>query len=1414
MTTPTTLHYRVRVRDAGDTADALVITSVRGGANPYIAEAPSGDGQEVDPLTGAVRTGSYTLQVADAITGGTSRVFTSQLFDAAGRQKLLSRRSYIEFSTNSGSSWTGMVAGYLQSYRLVDAVTWELQIGDTRRVEQTQQVFDGTSTSFAARGCIFGGPIVGGPWGPIPDRGGWKFKVRSVTALSASAHLVLYDFVNGYRGVNDPLTSKFQDALGLGKDATACAINSATRSYYSPSVSPYAYQGAPGVVARISELTGGATKGLFTPAVIYGVGNSASFPELVNQLDWNLNGAFSLLWPAAVSVPSAGDVHSIALYTQTPTDVSPIYLDMHPVDIVTALWADAGIAFDATAAANAKALLGATLRVAMRVTQSMTLLDFLETQIFGPFGISARTNSAGALELFTTRLKQTGVPAATIGTDDLQGASEVIFDNDEATVVSSLRFKTETYWAANLQDVAVDHPLDNVYVAKSEVVVVDADTSTYSTKEIVYELTGMIHDVSGVVADMAAFTTSVAQEMFDRFGRGSPVGEFVVLRGSDPGAQIGDELYLQPAHLPNLNKRLGDDPSVGARIVQIVRRTESPAGPAFKYVDAGSDQQPVNPAPTISIAANAVNVRSIAEFTITNAAAINATGLLTTAVQWATGGSSPANGVQFTRYTPGNVPTTAVQLPAVGPGTKVWARARTEQDGRRPSAWTAWVSVTLTGVGTPTLGSVLGLGFRTIQFSWTGANATDLTDFFVASPVPVAAGAFVIGQLYTILSVGTTNFVAIGAASNTVGLPFTATGAGSGSGTAAIQPAAWAAYFAATAPAGGSSLSVDTPPPGGVGSYYFYAFGHRDPMTGQRGTLLTGLVQTSNRKTSSRVPGIAQINLGIDQQGSLPSGVALWLQRVDTLDLRIQRAPDASGAPGAWIDIATVRGSMEVYVDLLPVDGKTYWYRTTHDGPSNTDSFSSPVAAISQSVPAVLQPPGFPSSLFISVKDAPYYAYGDGVTDDTVAIKGAAAAARAMTPPAMLVFPQGSYLVSGAGPIVELADGMHICGFGQPIIKFTGTGALFNVKGKQRVEIDHLQIEGTFAASTYAIRHEFSVVGAISNHYHHLRITNFGNGAQQNIGAIQIDSDSQGLELGPHLFMGNLSANVAITAPTDSLWFHDNILSVPAAYPNGPVRALDATGGLGSAGMVVERNNITVEGWGTVRVAGAGVWAFRDNDVESLQTISNASNAGFELLYGSFTLDGNAVNHHYATGASYCLYFADGVDGSSEAHGLYAGFNSKAVRVAAGATVGNTYGPSQCTTVPSDMYSADVPGIIQPAGQSHTGYFQGFAAPPLTGFGRNGPAWDGPVNLAVSESGANNALVVTGYFPTPLPPGFRLVISTNHSLQAGANTISYNGAGAVALKSSRNFNDIVTPYAAGGWITVFWSGSLWLDASQ
>lgn len=64
----------------------------------------------------------------------------------------------------------------------------------------------------------------------------------------------------------------------------------------------------------------------------------------------------------------------------------------------------------------------------------------------------------------------------------------------------------------------------------------------------------------------------------------------------------------------------------------------------------------------------------------------------------------------------------------------------------------------------------------------------DLYLFLKKRASSVVAGAFVVGTTYEIMTIGSTDFILIGATANTVGLNFVATGVGVGTGTAAELP--------------------------------------------------------------------------------------------------------------------------------------------------------------------------------------------------------------------------------------------------------------------------------------------------------------------------------------------------------------------------------------------------------------------------------------------------------------------------------------------------------------------------------------------------------------------------------------------------------------------------------------------------
>lgn len=919
------LEYRLRIRDASTamnpdgTADALTLTSVAGGTNPYITGPPSGDGQEVDPMSGRLREGAYVVRAIDPSTGtdgtGTIRLVTNQLEDATYRQQLLSRRCYLEYRQNGGA-WTMLIAGYLNAIRLVSAIEYEFAIGDSRRVARNKRVFVRGFPTYGNRGAIFGGPVIGGFLG-IKDHGGWTFRVVAV-----SGRQVQCAFVEGYAGPTGFTTRNVVEAKAQSKDSRVAKIDDLTASYASwrkleGMTASWSY---PDLRLKLSE-NGVANAGAHVPvpnAMVHGgvqIVSDIPMPStgyhLTFQWDTTLGGA----------APAVGAILRVSCYVDAVSEGSPLYIDTHPIDLVTALWDDTDtpadkrspIAYDAASAAAVKARIGVDVRLALRVTESQLLTEFLERAVFGPFGVSARTNAAGALELFTTRLKDATTPALTVATADLRSGDSMVFDLDEATVVTSISIAHEVYTVAPDQTPDTDNPFDGVLKATSRVESSSGDTTAFGTKQVEFTIPGMVHLATSNEPDLSNLVAATAIELFDRFGRGAPAADVELLAtAAAAAAKVGEELYVTVPHYPNKNYRIGES-SVGARIMQLVRRTETPEGPRFKLVDSGLAQQPVAPAATISIAANAGDPTTVAEFTITNAAAINAAAVLQVAVEWATGALSPTdNGQDFTRYAAAACATGAVRLPPVTPGSTVWVRARTEQAGRRPSAWTAWVSVSLTGFTAPSALVVSAIKKTAATLAWTNGSATEDLEVFVYE-----GGA---------------------------------------------PPADWSPYRRARLVAGSTTTTIRAL--SGPTITYQVAVCHV-AASGARSAFATSSFTTNSTLDALNQP----IGLGVIPSvadASLPTGIVLALYPSNTsYSIVIERAPDSgSFSPGTFAELAVVGGHTDLYVDPLPVTGTIYWYRIRHrlGGYADSSPNVQSVSGVAGGVPPLLVRPAIPSA--------------------------------------------------------------------------------------------------------------------------------------------------------------------------------------------------------------------------------------------------------------------------------------------------------------------------------------------------------------------------------------------------------------------------------------------------------------------
>jgi hypothetical protein len=935
-----TLAYKLTIFDAAGTTPAHVFSSVPTDAAPYIASVPSGDGQEVDLITGAVRTGAYGIAIVDAVTGsdgtGTLRTMT-QILTASGRQHLLSRRAELEISTDGGNTYPFMwMAGYVTTIRQVDAITYSVTISDSRRIEQNHRAFtwginpqDSAKSEqvlFPSRGCLLGGPIING-FGPTKDSGGietelaasetaiWSDNGNRIVALkwlSASDQAPNYTQTRDF-GAYANYANKVLAPFGVAATAAFYSAtefapltqsNDALANFWFPSLRVYMTDGTNTWIGGLRAFFPWTFGGI-TGNYVGNIGAAGRFEYIYVTLD-----------AGQPALPSVGTPMRVRVIDSVVSEVSPLYFDEHPVDVVTKLYDSVNIPYDTASAMAIKNLIGPGVRLACRFTESQVMGDFLSKAIFGPFGFSARTDSNGNRFFFSTRIGEV-TPSLTIRTDDLVSESVPSgFDVDEVTVATAVNFSYRVM-AKAITDPSNKQPPppDGIVQSTHRVEVASSDTSTFSTRVISYDIPGMVHNANAPLQgawqpDMAALIAGITNELFDRYGRGAPTYELAVIRGTEGSfAQVGDEVLITAAHVPNQNYRIGES-TIGPRVAQVVRRDETPVGPVLKLVDSGPDSQ-LATAPIITIAKETLNPRTLASFTITNAATLN-TAVLGVEVEYATGASTPTtNGMTFTRYAVGEIPTGAVLLPAFVPGTRVWVRARSVAPESRPSLWTAWANVALDAWVAPSALTVGTISATSVNLSWTNGNAYD--------------------QVAVYLYQG------------------------------ASDPADWEPYRVTTLPPNSTQTVVR-----GLTALlpYRVAVAHADAGTGAVSTYALANFSTtaSTLVTAPRVSYMAVIPTVVDAQ--FQPGIALGLWAGDeSLEMEIQRAPDVAGAPGTWVTIAVVPGSSQVFGDPLPQTGLTFWYRSRHVGGGFTPSaFENVVSGVVGSLPSSLTRPSRPTA--------------------------------------------------------------------------------------------------------------------------------------------------------------------------------------------------------------------------------------------------------------------------------------------------------------------------------------------------------------------------------------------------------------------------------------------------------------------
>lgn len=708
--------YRMRIRNEADSADELVISSRASDQYPYITGEPSGDGQSTDPITGAATASDYSIRVADVeIDPDTeTRVVTSQLANSIARWQHLSRRAYIEQSSD-GTTWTNMVPGYVLAERLISAIEWEFQVGETRRRETNKTIFKTASALFPGVTCIIGGPVIGGFAEVLADGGGWTFEVNQIASSPDYVQLKLVTGFDPRKDVTDTFSTISQAIIDYTNDWA--------RPFFEP-IPDYlgastAIQGHfPGITVKVRP----AADSDDTNAEFY---VPLAEPEATpgpwfnpNPLGDNLTrigDGHNSLWIPTEGVDingdpvtfsgSVSDEYSVWVYASAISEDNPLHIYEHPVDLWEKVMQEigyvAGLDYDDTVLPDLKEVVGPSFKVALRITEPYKPVDFIRDVIYGPFRTSSRVDD-GKVVLFSIELVNNSTPSTTITIDDLRSDSGTVFELDRESVITSLTLKTKRFRKWSSED--KDQPaVDGLVVSDGypdSIENSDDDIPPGMEREVqIGDIPGMILSISGDAGyqpiSMEKRLVYLGNEFFPRFGRGAASAELHCL--PNVTAKVGEEINVNLVHRPVATA--GGTPVTkrsGVKPVQIVARTETAEGPDLRVVDSLSvGLSIVDPEFTLSV--QAVEGDLYAHVIITNADDLNA-GALNARADYAISTTEPTGA--GTHWTTILWPfmTNPVFDFDVGPfdeGSTVWVRMRSEPEGGRAGEWTAWKGVTL-----------------------------------------------------------------------------------------------------------------------------------------------------------------------------------------------------------------------------------------------------------------------------------------------------------------------------------------------------------------------------------------------------------------------------------------------------------------------------------------------------------------------------------------------------------------------------------------------------------------------------------------------------------------------------------------------------------------------------------------------
>jgi hypothetical protein len=694
--------YRYRIADAGASA---VEGNVAYTFDTEIADVGPVGGQRVYPKRSGTSSRPWSIEIADV-----DEAVTAILAGGDGRAQLLRRLADISVSTDGGSFYTVLATARIDDVEMVDVAAFRLTHQDERLIERTTTIFKGSNTTRIAPAGLNAAWLDFQP--PAPAR-------YVVAETGAAPDYTIYDItVSDDRLLNDVIGEPARPSVAALELMEADVVDDP-----APDQGNFTHLRASidGTDREVEAFNGGA--GPSPLRYLVGEGNQSRRIRRFRVSGYQDAGGVGAVVEVFFHMLTHDPTPELRLHIGGQNGVDPFTLVK---DIYDGTYQDSGdpqtVRYETAAftaydpSTNPDGLIDNPRFPKMHFDPDgpANMGEWLDENIYGPLGVTPFVNADGEIAPRYSRQPATDQVADPDALFEFTAANLSLphpgwhnQGREQVTVV-----ETEFHYTRAAQ--ASDEPRD----LKRLDGLVDATAQVTREHDNVSTAGRMVHTVKvrGVhrIADRAMFARQLSAELFERFGDG-PILSGGSGNSTTETVVAGDWCILDLDSYPALQNQSRS----GKRLVQIMSRVDTPAGPEFEFLEAGPNSQPLG-ALTVTLAANANDDHNAIDATI-GALPAGADGY---ELHVAVNASEPAEGSPLWQYrTIRGTQAETVTIRRVPSGSTVWVRPRPTGVGRITGDWGTADSQATTALTAPSGVADSDVAGDVATVSWTNGEA-------------------------------------------------------------------------------------------------------------------------------------------------------------------------------------------------------------------------------------------------------------------------------------------------------------------------------------------------------------------------------------------------------------------------------------------------------------------------------------------------------------------------------------------------------------------------------------------------------------------------------------------------------------------------------------------------------------------